>query len=133
MKKLTTILMATLSASLLCTTASAMSVKLTLDKSINHQFSFKYDIYNSKGPLNGTHNSMSLDGIDVTNLDPFMNSMNSILGSLTPGNSRDGKPSTISVSYTGKDGITIRPASCSNIIAKPVMNILMTESGCTIS
>ncbi len=128
-----------LSSLFLASSANAMRLNLTLSDDIinnNDAISFSYVIYQRVGNLPNTHItevSSSVDGMPQMHLPEILSSFNAAYASAIPVDNAKGQHSRYGFGYMKADGTNVHPVSCQNILAKQLVNVILTETGCLVS
>ena len=126
-----------IAASLLATSAFAMQISVGLSDDITANkdaINIAFDIYTSQGPgINLKNVSMDIKAVPFDKFQSLMTSLNLMLADANPVDAINGEHSQVTLGYQKADGTIVTPASCQNILARPVMNIELSESGCIVS
>jgi len=131
--KLATILFALLSV----TSVSALQINLTLaDDFINNQDELNIDLEFfyaiGTGPYDLGKVSQTIDGLEQTKINDYLNVFNKMFANVTPTVSVNNDNSHISLGFK-KNGIAVYPATCSFIQLQVINNINVSETGCIVS
>lgn len=121
---------------LLSGTSYAMQLNVNVGDDIKNnrdKLSFSYDLYYNVSTLSQQHTSNKMSGISAEMVSSFIERLENVFSDIQPVDSIDGKHSEIAFGYKKNDGTEVYPASCQNIIAKPIMNVLFSETGCVVN
>lgn len=137
MKKLA--ILASLAACLLTANAFAMQINVRLANDIianNDALNIAFDVYYVKINSPDTHimdQHMKADGIPSVHVPELLKGLSSMFAGANPVDGIHGEHSQFTLGYIKADGTSVTPATCQNILARPVLNIELSEAGCTVS
>ncbi len=136
MKKIT---LAAVAAALLATNSFAMQINLNLANDIttnNDKLNIAFDVYYNSSNSTDTRlldEHMKIDGVPSDKAAELIKGLNSMFAGANPVDGMQGQHSQFTLGYIKADGTSVTPVTCQNLIARPIMNIELSEAGCTIS
>lgn len=139
MKKVQHVVLLAVVAVLFSVSANAMQFNLDATDFINKQenLNISWVVYSKTGnPGPGgiaiSEEQNKLPGLMWQHIQDWVNDNKPLFANMKPVDNYDGQHSQISLGYK-KNGTDVAPPSCQNIRLTDVVNITMTEAGCTVT